>query len=142
MASFAVSGVVMLRTISIIAATSLAAALLFTACGDDDDSPPASTTTSGATSQGGIPARLTTVSIQDNKFSPGALQVPVGATVTWDWTGSKARHSVKGTFDGTPVESPILSGTGVFLFAFPKAGIFEYECGIHGASMKGVVTIQ
>ncbi len=126
----------------------LATAFLAAACGDDDDggggSQPTATTRAAATTGGGggVPAALTTVKVQDNKFTPGALQVPVGATVTWDWTGSAARHSVKGTFDGQAVESPTLSGTGVYLFAFQKAGVFEYECGVHGAAMKGVVTIQ
>ncbi len=108
--------------------------------GDDDDTGPSPTATQAKA--GGLPAALTTIKVQDNKFTPGSLQIPVGATVTWDWTGSSGRHSVKGNFDGQPVESPTLSGTGVFLFAFQKAGVFEYECGVHGAAMKGVVTIQ
>lgn len=137
----------MFRTMRVLGVVVLATALVGAACGDDDDggkaaptatAKPAATTGGG----GGVPAALTTVKVQDNKFTPGALQVPVGATVTWDWTGSTARHSVKGTFDGQPVESPTLSGTGVYLFAFQKAGKFEYECGVHGAAMKGVVTIQ
>ena len=134
----------MFRTVRVAGVLILAGTILLGACGDDDDggaaptAKPASTTGGG----GGIPATLTTVKVQDNKFTPGSLQIPVGATVTWDWTGSAARHSVKGTFDGQPVESPTLSGTGVYLFAFQKAGVFEYECGVHGAAMKGVVTIQ
>lgn len=120
----------------------IATAVVASACGDDDAAATPTAKAVATTAQGGIPGALTTVKVQDNKFTPGALQVPVGATVTWDWTGSSARHSVKGTFDGQPVESPVLSGTGVYLFAFQKAGIFEYECGIHGAAMKGVVTIQ
>jgi plastocyanin len=137
----------MFRTMRAFGVLLLATALVGAACGDDDDNG-GTTTTASAKPQattgggGGIPAALTTVKVQDNKFTPGALQIPVGATVTWDWTGSAARHSVKGTFDGQPVESPTLSGGGVYLFAFQKAGIFEYECGVHGAAMKGVVTIQ
>ncbi|MEO8538302.1 MAG: hypothetical protein ABI577_01085 [bacterium] len=111
------------------------------ACGGSNDTSKTASPAAATTSNGGIPAALTTVTISDNKFTPVALQIPVGATVTWNWTGL-ARHSVKGTFDGQEVNSPTLSGTGVFLFAFQKAGIFEYECGIHGAAMKGTITIQ
>jgi plastocyanin len=32
-------------------------------------------------------------------------------------------------------------GTGQYLFAFQKAGTFEYQCGVHGASMTGKITI-
>lgn len=133
----------MFRPLQVFAAALLATTVIAAvACGDDDDAATTPTVKPAGTANSGIPAALTTVKVQDNKFMPGALQVPVGATVTWDWTGSAARHSVKGTFDGQPVESPALSGTGVYLFAFQKAGIFEYECGIHGAAMKGTITIQ
>ena len=132
----------MIRTVRLLGALFVTTALLMAACGDDDNGSAASTATPPKASNSGIPAALTTVKVQDNKFSPGALQIPVGATVTWDWTGSGNRHAVKGTFDGQQVESPVLSGTGVYLFAFQKAGVFEYECGIHGAAMKGTITIQ
>ena len=136
----------MFRTMRAFGVLLLATVLVGAACGDDDDNGVAATVTTRPQATtgggGGLPAALTTVKVQDNKFTPGALQIPVGATVTWYWTGSAARHSVKGTFDGQPVESPTLSGGGVYLFAFQKAGVFEYECGVHGAAMKGVVTIQ
>lgn len=118
-----------------------ATAVSMAACGDSKDDPAAATATAKPAGSGGIPAALTTVTVSDNKFAPVGLQVPVGTTVTWTWTGS-ARHSVKGTFSGEEINSPTLSGTGVYLFAFQKAGVFEYECGVHGAGMKGTITIQ
>jgi len=108
------------------------------ACGgnDEGDADPTATTPGG-----GIPSQLTTITVSDNKFTPVGLQVPVGTTITWQWTGSSP-HSVKGTFDGEAIQSPQLTGTGVFLFAFQKAGVFQYECGVHGPSMAGKVTMQ
>ncbi len=129
----------MVTTIRLLGALLVATALLAAACGGDDDAASATPTAKPA---GGIPPALTTIKVQDNKFTPSDLQVPLGVNITWDWTGSTNRHSVKGTFDGQPVESPVLSGTGVFLFAFQKSGTFEYECGIHGAAMKGSITIH
>ena len=121
---------------SVAAAALIAVSLPLAACGDDDDDAGTTPTTSG-----GVPGNLTKVTISDNKFTPSNLQVPVGANVTWEWTGSNP-HSVTGKFDGQDVNSPRLSGTGVFLFAFPKAGTFEYQCGVHGSAMTGKVTIQ
>ena len=129
----------------------LAASAFLMACGDDDDdtddsggSTPTSSSSSGnstPTNSSGAPSNLTKVTISDNKFSPVSLQVPVGSTVTWEWTGSNP-HSVKGTFDGKEIQSPKLTGTGVYLEAFQKAGTFSYECGVHGAAMKGTIVIQ
>lgn len=131
-----------MRTIRWVVTVAMAVSMAaMAACGDSKDEPAAATATTKPAGSGGIPAALTTVTVSDNKFSPVALQIPVGATVTWNWTGS-ARHSVKGSFDGQDISSPTLSGTGVYLFAFQKAGIFEYECGVHGAAMKGTITIQ
>ena len=108
------------------------------ACGDDDDD---GATATSPTSAGGLPSNLTTVTVSDNSFSPANLQVPVGTNITWAWSGSNP-HSVTGTFDGQEVNSPTLTGTGTFLQAFQKAGVFEYQCGVHGAAMAGKVTMQ
>jgi plastocyanin len=125
----------------------IATASLAAACGDDDDDDggdtggTTSTATRPANGTSSVPNSLTKVTISDNKFTPANLQVPVGATVTWEWSGS-VPHSVVGTFDGKEIKSPQLTGTGVYLEAFQKAGKFEYQCGVHGASMAGTITIQ
>ena len=122
----------------------LAASALLMACGDDDDNDEDSSgesSTSAPTSSSGAPANLTKVTVSDNQFSPLSLQVPVGSNVTWEWSGSNP-HSVKGTFDGKQIQSPTLTGTGVYLEAFQKAGTFSYECGVHGAAMKGTIIVQ
>ena len=120
----------------------VAASGLVMACGDDDDEDDGGDASGGQpTTAGGVPGNLTKVTVSDNKFSPVSLQVPVGANVTWEWTGSNP-HSVKGTFDGKAIQSPTLTGTGVYLEAFQKAGTFEYECGVHGAAMTGKIVIQ
>ncbi len=114
-------------------------------CGDDDDAPAATPTTAAQdatpTESGGLPAALTTVRVVDNSYSPTGLQVPVGTEVTWTWEGSFP-HSVSGTFAGQPVDSGVLEGGGEFSFEFTSAGVFEYECSVHGAVMAGTVTVQ
>jgi plastocyanin len=124
---------------AIFLAIAVLAAAAFAACGDDDDNTNTAPT-ARPTTNSGAPAKLTAITVSDNKFSPSDLQVPVGATVTWNWTGSNF-HSVVGKFEGEDVNSPRLMGTGQYLFAFQKAGTFEYQCGVHGASMTGKITI-
>ncbi len=125
-------------------ATIAVVAALAVSCGDDDDATPtaAPTATTEATSGGiKLPAGVTTVTISDNKFTPLSLQLPVGTTVTWDWSGRNP-HSVVGSWDDAEVHSPQQKGSGTFQFKFEHQGIFEYHCGVHGEAMSGTVTIQ
>lgn len=122
-------------------ATMLAAITVLTACGSDGDSNVNGGSHTAGNNPGGIPSNLLKVTISDNKFSPSNLQIPVGANVTWEWTGSNP-HSVVGKFEEKEIASPRLTGAGVYLEAFPKAGIFEYQCGVHGEAMTGKITIQ
>ena len=137
----------MIRTLLIVAlGTTL---LVGAACGDDDDeggeTPQSTATTGGAgetpTQGGAIPGNLTTIKVIDNSYSPTGLQVPADTTVTWVWEGSFP-HSVSGTFNGETVESGVLEAGGEFEFTFASAGVFEYQCSVHGAAMSGTVTVQ
>ncbi len=105
------------------------------ACGDDDDG---DTT---PTSEGGIPQGLTTIMVLDNRFLPVGLQVPVGTRVTWQWD-SDHNHSIVGNFYEQEVRSDEQSEKETFQFTFERAGVFEYQCGVHGAAMAGRVTLQ
>ena len=130
-----------LRMLTIVA--TVAGGLALANCGNDETSggeTPA-TSTEASSPAGGIPGNLTTITISDNKFSPGSLQIPVGAKVTWRWTG-KNEHEVVGTFDEVEVDSPRQRGEGTFSFAFEHAGVFAYQCAVHGAAMSGTVTVQ
>jgi plastocyanin len=82
-----------------------------------------------------------TVAISDNQFSPDEVTVGVNNEVIWEWSGNNP-HSVVGTFNGEEVRSPTLTGSGTFPFSFSQAGTFEYQCGVHGASMSGAVIIE
>ena len=119
-------------------AASSAIMVVVAACGGDGESALPTATQANA---GGIPAKLTTVTVSDNKFAPLNLQIPAGANVTWNWTGSNP-HQVVGSFNGQEVSSPKLTGTGVFLFHFASSGVFEYHCGVHGDAMNGTITVQ
>ncbi len=124
----------------------MAAGLFGAACGDGDGGPTVSPTPSDAPMPaGGIPANLRTITVSDTGFSPGALQVPIGTEVFWQWTG-KQEHQITGTFKSNggdiPVESPRLKGSGTFSYEFKTNGLFEYHCAVHGEAMSGQVIIK
>lgn len=143
-----------LLTLSALAALGLMAA----SCGDDDDdddSTPSTPTSAAVTAAGASPtaagaspttaatqaaADAVTIGVADNKYEPASRTVQRGAKVTWNWTGSNP-HTVEGTFAGQSVKSDVQT-SGKFEFTFAQAGTFSYQCGVHGASMSGTVTVQ
>jgi plastocyanin len=86
----------------------------------------------------GQPIQTTSVAVSDNSFSPAAIQVSTGASVTWTWIQGAALHNV--TFpSGTP--SANLGSNATFTRSFPTAGTFTYQCTIH-PGMTGTVKVQ
>jgi plastocyanin len=77
------------------------------------------------------------VSIVDFAFQPGALEVPVGTTVTWTNTGA-APHTV--TADDGAFNSGELAPGATFSQTFDAAGTFAYHCEIH-PDMTASVTV-
>ena len=88
------------------------------------------------------PPASTTVSVQDNLFSPAnavVRRVSGSARVAWQWSGAED-HTV--TFDEGGPNSPAQS-TGTFERTFTSAGSFTYYCTVHGRNlMSGTVTVQ
>jgi len=116
--------------------------LAWPGCGDSgEDAPP----TDAPPPAGGIPANLRTIRVGDDGFSPGALQVPIGTQVFWQWTG-KEEHQISGTFKSeegdVAVESPRMKGAGSFSYEFKTNGLFEYHCAVHGEAVSGRVIIK
>ncbi len=72
-------------------------------------------------------------------FSPKALTVNVGATVTWKNITSVA-HTVTSD-DGTSFNSGNVPAGGTFTFTFTKAGSFAYHCDIH-PYMKATIVVK
>ncbi|HVL89594.1 MAG TPA: plastocyanin/azurin family copper-binding protein [Actinomycetota bacterium] len=119
-------------------------ALALVACGDAKDTG----LPSGPTPE---PVAQTVVDVVDSAFKPAELEVKVGETVTWDFTGS-APHNVKFTTfeeDSHPeCEADInkCSKAGEeYEFTFESAGSFPYFCVIHGTAngqgMAGTIVV-
>jgi plastocyanin len=80
---------------------------------------------------------VTQVAAKGLKFSPKAIEVPAGTTVTWRFDDGGVPHDVKG--DGWTSGKP--RATGTFSHPFAQAGTYAYKCTIHpGMTGKVVVT--
>ena len=105
-------------------------------CGGSAASPPA---TGGSTSvpAGSSPAPGdTAVTIANFAFSPAAVTVKVGETVTWTNNDSMAH-----TVTGADFDSGQLAPGATYTHKFTTAGSFDYKCTIH-PSMTAKVTVQ
>ena len=76
----------------------------------------------------------------DNRFQPGRLTVPAGATVTWVNRGANV-HTITAS-DGSFDSGPLAPG-GAFAFTFSRPGDYPYLCRPHRQSgMTGTVVVQ
>jgi plastocyanin len=82
-----------------------------------------------------------------NRFSPSAVTVVSGTSVTWQWAEDAVNHNVAPDVSGG---SPIRNGDPVdgpltYAFTFDQPGTYRYHCEAHGAAggigMSGTVTV-
>jgi plastocyanin len=106
------------------------AALVLAGCGADE----------GGGSDGAAAAPMvgvTEVAAKDNRFSPVAVQVPAGTTVTWRFEDRFVPHDVTG--GGWKSGDPQRNGT--FAHTFDQPGTYPYRCTLHeGMDGRVVVT--
>ena len=133
----------------------LALGLVAAGCGDDDDddggaaqtteqTDTATEETTEAETEGGEPSGETVeVGMQDIKFDPQEVTVPVGGTVMWT-NNESVPHDV--TKESGPGED-FSSGNGnmqegdTFEQTFSEAGTVEYVCTVH-PGMTGTITVE
>jgi plastocyanin len=115
-----------------LAALLLAAALL-AGCGSSKKSNTSSSTAPASSCGGG-----TAVSMKNIQFSPKALSVKVGDTVTWT-NDDTVDHNV--TADDGTFKSSNFGGGKTFSWKATKAGTFKYGCTIH-PGMVGTLTVK
>lgn len=91
---------------------------------------------------GGCPnsgAPAATVTVVDDQYQPQSVTVPVCGKVRWNFQAS-SKHGVY-PFDMNFPASPVMS-QGVYEYAFPAAGTYNYGCAIHGHMMPGSVLVK
>ena len=92
-----------------------------------------STTTTSTSSS----SSATTVHLSNFAFSPQAITVKAGTTVTWVNDDAGTVHSVV----GDSFKSNDLNTGDKFTYTFTKAGTYTYKCGYH-PFMTGTVTVN
>jgi plastocyanin len=107
----------------------------------------------GSGDNGGGPSPMTAAVDLGNDFfhsghngtrNPAVDSVAVGGTVTWTWgnTGTVS-HSVKSEGSSGFTSSAIQSGAGsTHQVTFTTAGVYHYDCAVHGAAMSGTIVVR
>jgi plastocyanin len=85
-----------------------------------------------------VGALTETIDISDFTFSPGNLEVPAGATVTWTNRDSAVHNAVD---RGGEWRTENLSRGESDSIAFENPGDYDYYCSIH-PSMKARLTVR
>ena len=117
----------------------LAAAIL--ACGGSSDSTGPGTGSGGGGGGGGTtPVATTAVTMQSRAFTPTAIRVASGATVTWTNADGEA-HNVTFAGSAVPPSGTMAGGTSKALVMPTVAGTYNYSCTFH-AGMTGSVQVQ
>jgi plastocyanin len=76
----------------------------------------------------------------DNSWSPAAVSVKVGDTVTWHFN-TLAAHNVKSTTANWSIDTPFKSSGGApETYAFTAEGTYGFVCELH-SEMTGTVTV-
>lgn len=108
----------------------LAAAIVLAGCGSGDEG-------GGGGAAAAPVTGVAEVAAKDNRFTPAAIQVPAGTTVTWRFEDGFIPHDVKA--DGFTSGDPQRKGT--FAHAFDRPGTYPYRCTVHdGMTGRVVVT--
>lgn len=84
------------------------------------------------------PVATTSVTIQNFAFSPAAIVVPVGTTVTWN-NQDLEEHTV--TARDKTFDSDVVGSGKSFSFTFTRAGTYDYLCSIHTSMVGRVVVV-
>ena len=110
------------------AALALGAALVLAGCGGDEG---------GGGADAAAVTGVTQVTAKGNRFTPAAIQVPAGTTVTWAFRDGFVPHDV--VADGFNSGKPRRKGT--FAHTFDRPGTYAYRCSVHdGMTGRVVVT--
>jgi plastocyanin len=140
-----------MRHAKILLVSGLLATSLLAGCSGDNNSPTGPGTgggTGGGATQAPATASVTLGDIfflSDNNgtSNPAVDTVAVNGTVTWTWDPSVTMsHSVQSVGNPAFTISPIMNGAGTTHQAtFTTAGIYQYDCAVHGQLMTGTIVV-
>jgi plastocyanin len=87
-----------------------------------------------------ISQQATVTADASNSFSPSPVDISVGGSVTWNFTGLTAHNVTFAGTTGAPQNIPDTQSASVTR-TFTAAGTFNYNCTIH-AGMTGTVVVH
>jgi plastocyanin len=107
----------------------------------------------GGNTGGGTPTNGDIAVIVGNNFmksgrngsvNPAVDTVAAGGSVTWTWTNTgSVPHGIQSV--GSPLfrNGTVLTGNGsTYRVTFNTAGVYQYDCLVHGATMSGMIVVQ
>ncbi len=98
----------------------------------------------GCASAGASASPVATTSVElppSYKFSPAAITVRAGATVTWT-NHDNFTHSVQFLDGGLPAQPMLMDPGQATTFAFTAPGTYHYQCSLHPQNMQGTVVVS
>ncbi|WP_053226199.1 cupredoxin domain-containing protein [Solirubrobacter soli] len=76
----------------------------------------------------------------DNRWTPNALTIKAGETVTWSFAGTTIAHNVKSAAGWDLVNAPAVAGPPA-TYTFTTPGTYEFFCQLHATPMRGTITV-
>ena len=76
-----------------------------------------------------------------NLWSPSAVTVKVGETVTWTFAGTAVPHNVQSEGSNWSLSTPIGIAPPPASHRFTAKGTYTFLCQVHPATMRGTVTV-
>jgi plastocyanin len=82
----------------------------------------------------------TSVEGTNNRWTPSAVTVKAGETVTWSFAGTTIPHNVRSATGWEFGNTPDLAGPPAS-YTFTTPGTYEFFCQLHPTPMRGIVTV-
>lgn len=86
-------------------------------------------------------ASATTIVVRDFTFTPAVMQVPVGASVIWQFTGPSPHTTTSDPTSAMSWSSGVMNAGMSFGQTFTVPGTFPYHCALH-PQMQGTVIVR
>ena len=78
------------------------------------------------------------IKVVDNAFEPDQVTVKPGTIIRWEWDGTSNPHSIVIHGSTSPQQTE-----GFLERTMDQAGVsLVYQCGVHGAEMRGRIVVQ
>ncbi len=98
----------------------------------------------GAVGSIAVGAAIQFTSAHNGSRNPAVDTIAVGGTATWTWdpnSGAYAGHSVRSVGSAIFASSAVKS-SGTYAVTFDTAGVYQYDCAVHGSAMTGTIVVR